>query len=411
MNVPFFVAGRYLWSKKSHRLIQLISWSSLASFLVCSAALFIVLSVFNGLQSFIGNHLNSFHADVEITAVQGKTFMVTPERLADLRGIKGVEYLSEVCCDLAVLTFDDRQFIARLKGVAPDYSRLKRMDTTVFTGIFALESEGFPLAVLSAGVMQKLHCGISDYVSNSLGVCYPDRTRRFATANPMQGLNMESLTPVGCFVSGTSYDADYVFTVLSFVQRLTGHEGEVTSVELRVAPGMSVRKVADEVEKMMGPAYRVRDLYQQEEELYKVMRSEKWAIFAILSFILLIASFNMIGMMAVLVLDKKRDMGVFYAIGADTSFIRRVFVREGVLIATIGTMAGLAIGFIFCWLQKSFHLIRFGDGGYAINYYPVEIHGTDIAAIFAIVCCITLPAMAVPVMRISDSLFKNIRHE
>ena len=175
MNVPFFVAGRYLWSKKSHRLIQLISWISLASILVCSAALFIVLSVFNGLQSFIGNHLNSFHADVEITAVQGKTFMVTPERLADLRGIKGVEYLSEVCCDLAVLTFDDRQFIARLKGVAPDYSRLKRMDTTVFTGIFALESEGFPLAVLSAGVMQKLHCGISDYVSNSLGVCYPDR--------------------------------------------------------------------------------------------------------------------------------------------------------------------------------------------------------------------------------------------
>ncbi|MBO7625718.1 MAG: ABC transporter permease, partial [Bacteroidales bacterium] len=139
MKVSFFVAKRYLWSEKSHQLIQLISWISLASILVCTAALFIVLSVFNGLQSYIGDRFNIFHADVEITARKGKTFALTQEQLAALRGLEGVEYLSEVCCDMAVLAYEDRQFIARLKGVAPDYYRMKRLDTTIFAGFFAVE--------------------------------------------------------------------------------------------------------------------------------------------------------------------------------------------------------------------------------------------------------------------------------
>ena len=154
------------------------------------------------------------------------------------------------------------------------------------------------------------------------------------------------------------------------------------------------------------------DQYQQEYELYKVMKSEKWAIFAILSFILLIASFNMIGMMAVLVLDKKKDVGIFYAMGAGTSFIRKVFVQEGVLISGIGTLAGLAVGFVLCWAQKTFHLVRFGDGDYGLlQAYPVEMQFSDMLCIFVVVLCITLPAMIVPVVRISDRIFKNIRHE
>ena len=408
MKVPFFVAKRYLWSEKSHQLIQLISWVSLASILVCTAALFVILSVFNGLQSFIGERFNTFHADVEITARKGKTFALTQEQLAALRGLDGVEYLSEVCCDMAVLAYEDRQFIARLKGVAPDYYRMKRLDTTVYTGKFATESGEFPLAVLGAGVEQKLHCGTSGYITNRLTVYYPNRTQRLMASNPMQGIRSETLTPVGCFFSATEYDASYVMTSLSFMQRLTGHEGEVTSVELRVSPKVPVRKVAAAVEALLGPDFQALDQYQQEAEMYKVMRSEKWAIFAILSFILLIASFNMIGMMAVLVLDKKKDVGIFYAMGAGTSFIRKVFVQEGLLIAGIGTLAGMLLGFAVCWAQKTFQIVRLGSGG---TPYPVEIHGTDMLAIAAVVLCITLPAMLIPVVRISDRLFKNIRHE
>lgn len=408
MKVPFFVAKRYLWSEKSHQLIQLISWVSLASILVCTAALFVILSVFNGLQSFIGERFNTFHADVEITARKGKTFALTQEQLAALRGLEGVEYLSEVCCDMAVLAYEDRQFIARLKGVAPDYYRMKRLDTTVYTGKFATESGEFPLAVLGAGVEQKLHCGMAGYISNGLTVYYPNRRQRLMAANPMQGIRSETLTPVGCFFSATEYDASYVMTSLSFMQRLTGHEGEVTSVELRVSPNVPVRKVVAAVEKLLGQDFQVLDQYQQEAEMYRVMRSEKWAIFAILSFILLIASFNMIGMMAVLVLDKKKDVGIFYAMGAGTSFIRKVFVQEGLLIAGIGTLAGMLLGFAVCWAQKTFQIVRLGSGG---TPYPVEIHGTDMLAIAAVVLCITLPAMLIPVVRISDRLFKNIRHE
>jgi lipoprotein-releasing system permease protein len=345
---------------------------------------------------------------VEITAVKGKTFALTQEQLDALRGTSGVEYLSEVCCDMAVVCYDGRQFIARLKGVAPDYYRMKRLDTAVYRGRFATESDGFPLAVLGAGVEQVLHCGVTGYLDNRLEVFYPRRSQRLAAAHPMQGIQTELLTPVGCFFSGTEYDATYLFTSLNFMQRLTEHEGEVTSVELRVSSGVPVRKVVSAVEKRLGPEFRVLDQYQQEAEMYKVMRSEKWAIFAILSFILLIASFNMIGMMAVLVLDKKKDVGIFYAMGAETSFIRRVFVQEGLLIAGVGTMAGMLLGFAVCWLQKTFLLVRLEAGG---TPYPVEIHGADMLSILAVVLCITVPAMLIPVIRISDRLFKNIRHE
>ncbi|MBO7625461.1 MAG: ABC transporter permease, partial [Bacteroidales bacterium] len=292
--------------------------------------------------------------------------------------------------------------------VAPDYYRMKRLDTTVYTGKFATESGEFPLAVLGAGVEQKLHCGMAGYISNGLTVYYPNRRQRLMAANPMQGIRSDTLTPVGCFFSATEYDASYVMTSLSFMQRLTGHEGEVTSVELRVSPNVPVRKVVAAVEKLLGQDFQVLDQYQQEAEMYRVMRSEKWAIFAILSFILLIASFNMIGMMAVLVLDKKKDVGIFYAMGAGTSFIRKVFVQEGLLIAGIGTLAGMLLGFAVCWAQKTFQIVRLGSGG---TPYPVEIHGTDMLAIAAVVLCITLPAMLIPVVRISDRLFKNIRHE
>lgn len=411
MTVSLFVAKRYLWAKKSRQLIQVISWISLISIMVCTAALFIILSVFNGLEDFIGSRFNTFHSDLEITVRQGKTFSLTAEQLQSLRGMEGVEYVSEVCSDMAVLTFDDRQFIAQLKGVDADYRKMKRLDTAVYAGQFLVESGEFALAVLGAGVEQKLHCGIAGYVTNSLGVYYPRRDRRFSAAQPMQGLNSGQLTPAGCFVSGTEYDENYVFTSLSFMQHLTGHEGEVTSVEIRLSPKASVHQLKTRISKLLGDGFLVKDQYQQEEEMYKVMRAEKWAIFAILSFILLIASFNMIGMMAILVLDKKQDMGVFYAMGAEKKLIQRIFIQEGLLISAIGTLAGMLFGFVFCFLQKTFHLIHFGDSGYALNYYPVEIHGFDILCIFAVVLLITLPATVIPVVRVSERLYKNIRHD
>lgn len=407
MSVSFFVAKRYLWAKKSHQLVQLLSRISIVSIAVCTAALLIVLSVFNGLQAFIGSRFNTFHADIELTARQGKTFPFTEAQRLRIAQTDGVEYVSGVCCDLAVLSFEDRQFIARLKGVETDYYRMKRLDTTLYSGRFLLESGENPLAVIGSGVERRLHCGISEFVSNSISVYYPQRKQRLSAAQPMQGLNTARLTPVGGFVTRTEYDENYVFVPVSFMQTLTAHEGEVTSVEIRVSPGIPAQKVIASLQKEWGEDFVLKDLYQQEAEMYKVMRSEKWAIFAILSFILLIASFNMIGMMTILVLDKKKDMGIFYAMGADTSLIRKIFIQEGLLITCIGAGAGIVTGGICCALQQHFQLIQFGDG----IAYPVDVHAGDILGIFAVALLITLPAMTVPVVRISERLFKNIRHE
>ena len=411
MNVPFFVAKRYFWSKKSRHLIQLISWVSLISVAVCTGALFVVLSVFNGLQQFVTDKFNGFHADLEITAREGKDFRVTDDQLKALRAIDGVEYLSEVYADMVVLSCEDRQFIGRIKGVASDYERLKRMDTTLISGQFALQIGEVPLAVLGVGVANVLQCPIASFLSNSLHIYYPKRGASLAAASPMQSLNVESITPAGCFRSSTDYDDDHLFAPISFVRKLTDHDSdEVTSIEIRVAANVSLRVVRAEIEKLLGEGFGVRDAFQQESELYKAMRTEKWAIFAILSFILLIASFNMIGMMALLVLDKKRDMGVFYAMGADLPLIRKIFVTEGFLISGIGAVAGLIIGWICCLLQQTFHLIHFGEG-YAMSYYPVAIHGWDVVGIFAVVLLITVPAVLLPVKRISGQLLHERRYE
>ena len=409
MNFPFFVAKRYFWAKKSRQLIQIISWITLLSVTVCTAALFVVLSVFNGLQQFITDKFNGFHADLEITAKEGKCFTLTPMQLDQLRSIKGVTYFSEVYTDMAVIAYDDKQFIANLKGVEPDYARMKRIDTTVYSGQFLLQYGDIPMAVLGAGVELKLQCPLSDFSSNSLSVYYPKRGASLASVNPMQCLNQEQIVPSGCFFSSTDYDDNYLFAPISFVRKLTGHENEVTSIEIGLSSIALQRHVEEEIGRLLGDEFQVRDSFQQESELYKTMRTEKWAIFAILSFILLIASFNMIGMMALLVIDKKRDMGVFYAMGADLPMIRKIFVSEGLLISAVGTVLGLLIGLIFCVMQQTFHLIHFGEG-YAISYYPVSIHGGDILCIFLIVMLITIPAVILPVTRISDQLFRERMH-
>ena len=406
MKVSFFVAKRYFWAKKSRQLIQLISWISLVSVMICTASLFIVLSVFNGLQQFVTDRFNGFHADLEITVEEGKDFVPTMRQLEDLRRIPGVEYLSEVYTDMAVLVYEDRQYISHLKGVSPDYAKLKHIDTTVCSGDFLLEFGDSYWAVLGKGVEYKLQCPISDFTTNSLGVYYPKRGASLSSVNPMQSLNMENITPSGTFFSSTDYDEDYVFVPISFMRKLTGHDSEVTSLELKLSPQFPLRQVRTKVAEVMGDGFVLKDAFQQESELYKAMRTEKWAIFAILSFILLIASFNMIGMMALLVLDKRKDVGVFYAMGADMPLIRKIFVTEGLLISGIGTLLGLVLGYLFCWLQQTFHLIHFGEG-YAISYYPVLIRGWDVLSIFLIVMLITVPAVIFPVTRFSEQLFRE----
>jgi lipoprotein-releasing system permease protein len=217
----------------------------------------------------------------------------------------------------------------------------------------------------------------------------------------MESLNAEVITPVGIFNSKTNYDIEYVFVPLCFAQQLLGYSSSYTSLEIRCQSKKDIDNVQKRLSKLLGENYFVKNAYQQEETLYKVMQSEKWMIYAILSFILLIASFNMVGIIAILILEKKQDVHILHSMGADINVIRRIFLYEGFLVSVSGTLVGFILGLLFCFLQIHFQLISFGDGSYILNAYPVEIRLTDIVMIFAIVFCITLPPAYLPVRKLS----------
>lgn len=407
MKAPFFIAFRYLFTKKSHSLINVISLISLLSVIICSGALFIILSIFNGLQNYVSQNFNSFNADIEISPKKGKTFILSEEKLQKIKQTEGIRYVSEVLTDIAVFAYEDRQFIGKIKGVYPDYFQLKRLDTMVFSGNFLLQISNMHAAVLGSGVANRLNCSVSAIINPSLTVYYPDRHKKTNLANPSKNLHIARITPFGVFASGTEYDASYVFVPIDFARDLMQYPEQITSLEIGVEQNVPLKPLIKKLQLLVGDAYYVKDAYQQEEELYKVMQAEKTAIYLILTFIFLVASFNIIGMIAILVLDKQRDINVLYSLGADNTFVKRVFMLEGMMISFSGAVIGLIIGLIFCWLQTRFHLIQFGDGSYMLNYYPVEIYIRDILLILVTIMAISFPATYIPVVKISERLFKN----
>jgi len=409
VKTPFFIAFRYLFAKKSHTIINVISMVSLVSVMVSTGALFIVLSIFNGLQNYVSLNFNSFNPDLAITPKQGKTFSVSKTNLEKIKQLEGIHYLSEVLSDVAVFVYEDRQFIAKIKGVYPDYHRLKRLDTIVYTGEYLLQKGENYFAIMGSGVANRLKCATSPLINNSLTIHYPNRNKKLNSANPSQNIMTERITPYGFFASGTDYDGSYVFVPIDFARKLMNYTNQVTAIEIGVNDNATIKNIKEKIIAIIGNTYEIKDAYQQENDLYKVMKSEKMAIYLILSFILLVASFNIIGMIAILVLDKQKDINVLYSLGADNAFIKSIFMFEGMLISLSGAIIGLIIGGVFCWLQTRFHFIRFGDGSYLLNYYPVQIYTRDIVFILLTVTIICFPATYIPVVKISEKLFKHSR--
>ncbi|MBO4581142.1 MAG: FtsX-like permease family protein [Bacteroidales bacterium] len=405
MNIYRRIAVRYLFAKKSHNIINFISIMSLIGIAVATGALLIVLSVFNGLQNFVATAVNSFNADIQIVPKTGKTFSSGAVNVAEIEQMKDVLYCSEVLSDVAVWVHDDKQVIANVKGVRDDYYKINSMDTIVKQGSFVLNEYGQAWAVVGGEIAYRLSVDGSGKAENMLKVYYPNRTKKLKATAGMSALNSQSVIPSGVFYSYTEYDAQYVIVPMEFAQKLLGYYDEYTSLEIKCKPG-TINKVQKQLGKLYGDQFFIRNTYQQEEDLYKVMQSEKWSIYAILSFILLIAAFNMMGMMAILILEKKSEVKVFYALGADNAMLRKIFMHEGMLIAGIGLLIGMVLGLVFCFLQYRFGLITFGDGHYLIDSYPVEIHLFDVVMIVLVVLLLTFPAVYWPSKKMS--VFDNV---
>ncbi len=374
--------------------------------MVGSMALVIVLSVFNGLENLVERSYNKINPDIVITPKQGKVFQEDSLFINQLASIEGVAGVTKILDDISLLTYEEKQFIARLKGVYPNYGSFNHFDTLITEGHFVLQSGEINRAVLGAGVAY--HLGVNLMAMKSITAYYPNR---FATnlSDPLTAFNTEMLLPSGFFSVQTESDLSYVIVPLSFMQKLTQYEGQISAIEIHIRPNFSAKNTLKKIAKLVGDKFIVKDRFQQEEVMYKVMKMEKIVVFIILSFILFLATFNIIGTITMLIIEKRKDVDILINMGASKSLIERIFIAEGVLVNILGGGLGLIIGAVVCIVQQQFGLISMGQNNaqYAIEAYPVDIRLSDFLMIFIVISVTGFLSTWIPVKRIIKTFFND----
>jgi len=402
-RTALFIALRHLFSKKKHNIVNIISIISAVGVMSGTAALIIVLSVFNGMEALVTDSFNSFNPDIKITLQEGKSFSVDSFPIGKIEKIEGVRAVEKVISDLVLIEYGEKQHLLLLKGVDPDYGGQSGFDSLLIDGSFVLQDEGVDYGVMgaiAAGTLQ-LNLNSNEFVK----VYYPKRTRK-NLGNPTDAFQTRYLTPIGVFCSYTEYDNEYLICSIEFAANLMSYENQVTSVEIFVNNENETDNIQQQITQILGDKYVVKNRFQQEELLFKTMKSEKMIIFSILAFILIIAGFNIIGSLGMIVIEKKEDMAVLHHLGANKSMIRRIFMLEGMIISFVGGVIGMLIGLGVCILQQIFHIISFGgdSGSYIIDYYPVKIEALDFLIVFGTIFIISFIASLIPIKNLQ---FKN----
>jgi lipoprotein-releasing system permease protein len=375
VKLSFYIAKRYLFAKKSRNAINVISAVSVAGVTVGTMALIIILSVFNGLEKMVSEIFNTFDPDVKITAAQGKTFIADTARLKLLANVDGLSCYSLTIEENALLKYGDRQDIATLKGIDENYAMVSDIDSSMWEGDFILKSDkGRSYAVPGLGLAKSL--GIRVNFIQPLFIWVPRKVRDEGdyTNDPF---NKREIFPSGIFEVEKEYDSKYIYVPLDFARELTEIEEGITSIEIKFSEKADPEAVQKRVSKVFADGFIVQNRYEQQEIFYKVMKSERLAIFFILTLILIIASFNIIGSLTMLIIEKERDIEILKSLGADNNLIRKIFIFEGWLISIIGAIAGIILGFIICWLQQTYGLVKLQSESLIMDSYPVVIKLKD----------------------------------
>ena len=403
MNLPFYIAKRYLFSKKSHNIINIISVISVVGVTIGTLALVVVLSVFNGFEDLVKSLYNSFNPDLLITVKEGKTFHESDISRNDIEQIPGVISYTQVVEENALLKVKSEQYIVTLKGVSNDFLRQNPMDSMLVDGRFILEDNKTDFAIMGYLVAYHLGIKINDF-ENPITVFVPKRSGKNISVLE-QSFNTGFLIPSSVFSIQQEIDSRYIIVPINFAKKLLEYSTELTSIEIRIQPDADADKIQKQIQTLAGKSFVVKNRYQQQELLYKIMKSEKWAIFSILTFIIIIAAFNVVGSISMLILDKRKDIAILFSLGADEKKLKRIFLQEGILISISGTLIGLLLGFILCYLQIQFGLIKLGGetGAFVIDNYPVKMKLMDFVAVFSIVFIIGIAAAWYPVKRISSN--------
>jgi lipoprotein-releasing system permease protein len=391
----FLFAWRYFKAKKTTNAINIISWISIVAMLFGTAALILVLSVFNGFEDLVKGLYSSFYPDLKIIPASGKQLTLTSQQLQQLRSVKGVKTVSLVVEERAFLKNGEAQSMITLKGVDTAYQQVTTVAEHIVNGEFNTGTEEQPLLVLGAGIENAVAVQ-SDRNIFPLTVYLP-RKGEVDLSDPIRSLATDTVNTAGTFVIQQDFDNKYVLTNLGFVKNMLGLEaGTYGAAEIAITPGSNEGRLQETLERLLGKEYVVQTRYEQNKSLYSIMQMEKWVIYAILSLILVVAAFNMIGALTMLVLEKREDIGVLHAIGASRSFIKGIFLTEGLLLATIGGGTGMLLALLIALAQLEFHLIPLQGDTFLISHFPVKINPWDFLLVGATVFVISLIAAYIP---------------
>lgn len=407
MNFPFFIARRYLFSKKSTHVINVISSISVIGVAVATMALVIVLSVFNGFHDLVASLFTSFDPQLKVVPVEGKTAPADDPILTKIRLLPQVDVATETVEDQALAIYNDHQAMVKIKGVDDNFAELSHITDILYgDGSFSLHAANLEYGIVGIRLAQNL--GIGAQWDGFLKIYAPKKEGQLDMTNPGDGFVVDSLNSPGVLfaVKQAKYDKNYIITSISFARNLFGQQGMLSDLELRLKPGSNLDAVKAEMQQIAGNKYKVLDRFEQQEDTFKIMSIEKMIAYIFLTFILVVACFNIIGSLSMLIIDKKNDVVTLRNLGANDKLITRVFLFEGRMIAVIGAVIGIGLGLLLCFLQQQYGFVRLGDseGSFIVDAYPVSVHYSDVAIIFVTVIAVGWLAVWYPVRALSKRL-------
>lgn len=409
MNFPFYIARRYLFSKKSTHAINIISGISGVGVAVATMALVVTLSVFNGFHDLVATFFTSFDPQLEVVPVVGKTAPADDPALAKIKTLPEVEVTSECVKDQALAIYKGRQTMITLMGVDDNFERMSRIDEILYGNEnFSLHAANLNFGTVGIRLAETL--GMNANWDGSLMIYAPRKIGQLDMANPTDGFVVDSLISPGSvfMVKQGKYDKDHVIAPISFARTLFEQQGMLSSLQIRLKNGSDLDKVKAEMQSIAGNIFKVLDRYEQQQDTFRIMQVEKFIAYIFLTFILIVASFNIIGSISMLIIDKKDDVVTLRNLGATDRQITKIFLFEGRLISVFGAVVGILVGLLLCWLQQQFGLVALGQssGTFVVDAYPVSVHPEDVAVIFFTVILVGFIAVWYPVRYFSKRLLR-----
>lgn len=410
MNTALYIARRYLFSKKSTNVINVISAISVLGVAVATMALVVVLSVFNGFSDLVATFFTAFDPTIKVVPVSGKTCSVNDPALMQIRSMEEIEVATECVEDQALAIYGNQQAMVNIKGVDDNFDQLTHIrDICYGEGTFDLHAADLQYGIPGIRLAQTMNMP-----ARFLGYMYiyaPNREGQLDMMNPMDGFIVDSLLSPGVVfsVQQGKYDRNYILTSIEFARNLFQREGEISSLEIKLKPGSDIAATKEKMKAITGNRFKVLDRYEQQEDTFNIMKIEKLMAYFFLTFILVVACFNIIGSLSMLIIDKKKDVMTLRSLGARDSLIKRIFMIEGWMISIIGALIGVGLGLLLCLIQQQYGIVSLGhsSGSFVIDAYPVSVHYTDVALIFITVVIVGFISVLYPVRYATKKAMKN----